>query len=449
MAKLKASDLTPEQLDAIDRLYEYDETLLIAGVGFGKAIVGLTALQNLINDGVVNRALVIAPLRVANLTWGTEPARWEHVTTPVAIATGSPAQRLKALESGAPIVVVNLENVRWMLKTAGDQFDALLVDEISKLKAAGGTGVKALRKWTPGLTWRTGMSATPVAECAEDIYAQALLLDGGRALGSRKDIFLNRYFTPTDYNQYSWELRPGAAEQISDALAELVFIADDAGYRDGLPTLHAHMVPVTPPADLVDVYRDMETHGVVKTPTAKVLAPNAAVRSGKLFQIAAGGLYAEDKSLAWRNDFKLTALQQLLATLPDEPTIVCYQFTFELDALQQAYPDAPVLGRGHKFTETMLEQWNRGEYPVLILHHRSAAHGLNLQRACRRLVHLSPIWGADPWAQTVGRIRRRGQTRDVHRYVLLTENTVDLEILDRQDLKRDEEIEMMTALDAA
>ena len=41
----KRANLKPEQVEAIDRLYENNETLLIARLGFGKAIVALTAAQ--------------------------------------------------------------------------------------------------------------------------------------------------------------------------------------------------------------------------------------------------------------------------------------------------------------------------------------------------------------------------------------------------------------------
>ena len=60
---LNEQDLTPAQQDAVERLYNHDSTLLIAGLGFGKAIVGLTAMQELLDEGVLTRILVLAPKR--------------------------------------------------------------------------------------------------------------------------------------------------------------------------------------------------------------------------------------------------------------------------------------------------------------------------------------------------------------------------------------------------
>jgi superfamily II DNA or RNA helicase len=428
---LTPQHLTHEQQAAITHLVEHDQTLLIAGLGFGKAIVGLTALTELIQLNVIKRALVIAPLRVATCTWADEIYKWSHLNSyDVAIACGLPKQREKAVQSSASIVVINFENAKTLIAQYGDEFDGLLIDEMTKLKTSGGTLFKLLRNWVPKLRWRCGMSATPVAEDLIDIYGQALLLDDGAALGTRKTRFMETYFYPTDYMRYNWIAKPDSVAQITQKLENLVFRADDQNYIDSLPllTTETYAVPLSPEGE--DVYRSMEKNDVWGT----VIAPNAAVRASKLAQIAAGGLYFtvdEDNPdhenldrLVWSSTNKIDAIVNYVSEL-DEPVIITYNYEFERVSLMAAFPNAPVLGGAGTATAQDITDFNAGLISVLIGHPKSMSMGLNLQGSCRLMIHMSPMWSADLYVQSIGRIHRRGQTQPCQRVLFYTPGTVD------------------------
>lgn len=449
---LTRSHLTIEQENAITRLYETDSTLFIAGLGFGKAIVALTALTELLDAGHIARALVIAPLRVATCTWASEAKNWTHINHhDVAIACGSPTQRERAIKSSARIVVTNFENAATIILNHGDCFDGLLIDELTKLKTSSGALFKVMRPWVRSLTWRVGMSATPVAEDIIDIYGQALLLDDGKALGTRKSAFMDKWFYPTDYMRYNWVPKPNAVNEITQRLTGLIYRADDTEYLESLPPLVTDTiaVPLLPEAE--DIYKTMERHSMWD----KVIAPNAAVRASKLAQIAAGGLYftidknnpdhADKESLVWSNTGKIDALQQYVANL-DEPVIITYTYEFERDQLEAAYPDAPILGGVGTATPEDIEAFNAGEIPILIGHPKSMSMGLNLQGACRLMIHLSPMWSADLYAQSIGRIHRRGQTKPCKRVLFYAPGTVDDRIAQAIKQKEFNEATFMAAL---
>jgi hypothetical protein len=453
--RLSESNLDPEQQQAIDRLYEHDETLLIAGVGFGKAIVGLTALQQLIRDGHLRRVLVLAPLKVATLTWGTEPAVWDHIDPGlVGVACGNPRQRNAAVESGAPVVVTNFENIGWMLKTHGHLFDGLLIDEISKLKTVGGTGARTLRHWVKRLKWRAGMSANPIAECGQDIYGQALLLDLGKALGTRKAAFTERYFYPEDYHRRVWAMMPDADIAIGLELQHLLYFADHTRYKAGLPELRQTPHYLDLPADGRALYEMLDATGLLRQPNGYdgvVVAKSAGTRAMKLFQIAAGGLYAgadDERELVWSSPFKVDYAAALVAKLPaNRSAVIVYQYTFELDQLRALYPTAPVLGGGGRFTPQDLENWSRGNHRVLLMHPNSAAHGLNLQFGSNILIQLSPVWGADPGQQIPGRLCRRGQPQPtVEQHILVARGTRDEKAVAAMERKNHNERTTMAAM---
>lgn len=419
--KLSKSLLTGQQNDAITRLFEYDSTFMVAPLGFGKCVIGMTALQELYQAGVFKRALVIAPLRVVTSTWATEAHKWGHLNPSLFVsAVGGQKQRAAAISCGAPVVMVNFESAAQLIGECPSVFDALLVDELTWLKSSGGELFKVMRPWSRKLAWRAGLTATPVAEHGSDLYGQALILDGGRALGTRREAFMNKYFVPLDYKGYNWGLKDGAAAGLAAALRGLLYVVDGSEYEDTLPPIDDVTVS-TPLSDSARrLYDLMSAEGVIED--LGVVAPNEAVRAGKCLQISSGGLYRSadelEKELVWSDPEcrRATAVQDFVLGCR-EPVIITYTFGFQLSELMARFPDAPVLGGGGTCTQRDIAAFNEGDIPVLIGHPRSFGMGLNLQGACRTMLHYSPIQSADRYRQVIGRIRRRGQQADVVRRV--------------------------------
>ena len=439
-ASLCYDDISPQQHQLIDALYEQD-TLAIAPVGFGKAVCGQTAAQALLADDVVSRVLIVAPLKVARLTWGGEWTVWEHLREP-ALALGSPEERLAALRSDRDIVVINIENVPWLFKqpeSAG--FDGLLIDETSKFKSAGSKGVGVLRRKRGQFVWRAGLSATPVAEAGMDIYSQALLIDGGRALGTRKDAFLAAYMYPTDYKQRKWAWQPGAPQRLARALRHILFVADSGDYTQELPALVSEVVTVEMPPAARDVYCEMAEDGSIEI--MDIDTASAGVVTNKLMQIAAGAIYRGEppnRETLHLHDEKFGMIARLINCAAG-PVLVAYQFEFEKEELlSQGFP----LFDG---TADMETRWNAGEIPVMCLHPKSASHGLNLQYGGYELLCMGPVWSADQWQQLVGRLRRRGQPSGfVKRTTIVAAGTVDELVLDRAEGKSIAENALMAHL---
>lgn len=447
--------LTKEQQSAITRLYEKDRTLFIGGLGFGKCVVGLTAISELVKAGHLKRVLVIAPLRVVTSTWMPEAKKWDHLDASMLVdATGGSEARVRALKSTAPVVCVNFESARQLIEAAKAMhvpFDGFLIDELTCLKASGGELFKILRHWVKGIKWRVGMTATPVAEAAEDLYAQALLLDDGAALGTRQEAFLNRWFVPGDYKGYSWVLRAGAVTEMTRQLSKLVYRADDTAYLAALPELLDEQIDTPLVASSRSLYAEMKKTGVIEE--LDVVAPNAAVQAGKLAQIASGGLYrgsavkGEERDLVWvdPDQTRLSAVVGFVRRYR-QPVIITYQYQFQLDALKSVYSEAPVLGVAGCCTTQDIAAFNAGDIPVLLGHPKSFGMGLNLQGACRMMLHYSPMYSGDRYRQVIGRIHRRGQSQEVRRVSFYSPGTVEESIIAALDRKEQDESAFMLHL---
>ena len=52
---------------------------LFLDMGLGKSVITLTAIQDLIDNCEISRVLVVAPKKVAETTWTTEAAKWDHL----------------------------------------------------------------------------------------------------------------------------------------------------------------------------------------------------------------------------------------------------------------------------------------------------------------------------------------------------------------------------------
>lgn len=415
--RLSASLLSPQQQDAITQLYEGNR-LIVGNMGSGKSVIAASAITELLTDNHLKRVLIITTPKIANTVWAQEFNKWEHTHhIDVAVATGSPEERLGVFKHQGQVVVATFNILPWIKDNRlFDLFDGLLIDETTKLKSTGGAQFKALRPNLKKFKWRAGLTGTPVSEDFQGLFGQMMIIDQGKALGTRKDTFLNHYFYPTDYKQYNWALKPGMDEEMIQTIQHLVHVVPD--YRDTLPPITFHRHRVSAPADLMEYYNqmrnDMLTHDAVSA--------TAAVLVQKLQQIASGFIYDEQGDAIPLSDFRLTALQQLLNSLTGN-ILIAYWYQEDLKRLQQLLPNAETLTPSNLTKQ--VERWNRGEIQYLLIHPRSAGHGLQLEQGGHTLVWYTPQWSNDLWEQTNARLWRKGQTHPVNVYALEAINTID------------------------
>ena len=76
-AELFDSDLEDYQREAVQFLKDNPRSALFIDTGLGKTAICLRLIRDLVDSGEVNNVLIIAPLKVANQTWGAEIETWE------------------------------------------------------------------------------------------------------------------------------------------------------------------------------------------------------------------------------------------------------------------------------------------------------------------------------------------------------------------------------------
>ena len=278
--------LRPYQEAAADFIYEHDRALVLAPVGAGKTAITLVAMQEMLNDGHAKRFLVLAPLRVCRDVWPVERDKWTP-NLPMAVAIGTAAKRAAALASNAKIVVTNYDNLQWLCEQRWD-FDAIVFDELTRLKDPSGKRFKALWKKLDKVNIRWGLTGSFTSNGLEDCFGQCKIVNQ-RLLGRAKGAFLQQYFICINREYGDWRPATGALEQVMARIKPATYVLEPGDYKDTLPPLHTVEIR----CDLPDrePYEKMKKDFTVQFADAQAVAANAAVVTGKLQQMAGGFVY--------------------------------------------------------------------------------------------------------------------------------------------------------------
>ena len=412
---MRGKKLRPYQVQAADFLYERDRAMVLAPVGAGKTAITLTAIDGMLYELHARRFLVLAPKRVCTDVWPIEAPKWAEYHT-IAVAVGTPAQRKQALESGAKIVVINYDNIQWLAEQDLSSFDGIVFDELTKLKNPSGARFKALHRIIDQFNIRWGLTGSFTSNGLEDVFGQCKIIDQ-KLLGRSKGAFMQQYFSLNTYAGFDdWTPLPGALERVMQRIKPATFVLEPGEYKNKLPPCHVVQIDVQ--LNDREPYEAMKRDFVVQFPDAQAIAQNAAVVTQKLQQMSSGFVYSPEP--VWFSPHKFDALDDLLNENQRANTILVYQYKEELDELKRRYRSLTCLD-----DPDAIERWNAGNVPLLAVHPKSAGHGLNLQFGGCHMVFLSLPWSLELFEQTVGRLHRSGQQRDVWVYALMTKDTVD------------------------
>jgi SNF2-related domain len=435
-------EMRPYQDRIATALYENDEKLCVLRPGGGKTVAALTAIEELIRDHVIRHALVIAPKRVANVVWPDEIEQWAHIAKlRYMLLNGGPVQRAIGLApwsiEQSDITIVGLDNVQWLTEELaslpGDSpiFDLLVIDEISRLRNPKGKRAQALAKMAPRWKMIWGLSGTLRPSGPEDLFMPARVVTRNSLWGKSYWNWRKANFYPVDFQGYDWKPLPGAEERLNAELAPWIVTVEDGELIQPEPTIIFDRVEL--PTDARRQYDSMERRLIAQQNEASVVvAGSAAIATGKMAQLANGFIYTEEGHTLRVHEAKREWLEDIIENAI-APTLLIYEFQEDLRLLQELLPKLPYLGAGVsdvKAGENIM-LWNRGLLPFMGLHPASGGHGLNLQHGGADMCWLSPTWSPEYWEQTIARLNRSGQKRQVMVRVCVANDTVDELKLDR------------------
>lgn len=479
----KYEDLRHIQRVSIQHIVKNEGSMLALAMGFGKSIISLTAVRELLDTFQSNHVLVIAPKLVAEEVWPEEIESWEHVSClSYEVLTGPPEQREQRARRLPEVSIVNVENVVWLVEFWGDNwpYDTVIIDEISRFKNPAKKTkptktvvekcitetlaslpadmpeidkeievAKALKKVQRNLTRFgalssvrgyidrvVGLTGTPAPNGLLDLWSQYYLLDRGDRLGSNIHAYQSRFFQ-RDHSGFKYVPRPGSFERIVERISDITISMKTEDYVD-MPPIINNVIKVTLPPKVLKQYKEF-----VKTLNWEehdIEAVNAGVLTQKSLQAANGSLYLEDGSSVEIHSMKMEALDCIIEEAAGAPVLVAYSYQFDLEKLRKKYPHAEVIGEA----ENVQKRWNNGEIQLLLAHPASAGHGLNLQHGGSIMVWYGLNWSLELYQQMNKRLHRPGQKETVVIHHIVAEDTVDervMKVLPEKDATQDALIE--------
>lgn len=431
-------------------------------MGLGKTVATLTAFSDLLARGVVNRILLVAPLRPAQGVWRQEARKWAHTKhLTFKMLTGNERQRLLALNSQAQVHIINVDNLRWLLqvlrtraKKHGWPYDALVIDESSMFKTPSSKRFGSLRFQLKRFDRRVILTGTPAPKGLLDLWAQIFILDEGQRLGAQVDRYRSRFFSPSGFKGYGYAPDEDAEQRILELISPLILTMRAEDWLELPPTMKQEVYIDLPPKARA-TYRRLEDEMFLEMEMGSTEALSAASLSSKCWQLANGFIYLEDaagaKTFQAIHDAKLEALREVIDGVGGN-VLVAYWFKPDLARLRALFPRAPAIAdcKNERDLSRLQDEWNAGKHPVMLVHPQGAGHGLNLQGGGNVLVFYSMLWNREYYAQVIERIGAARQIATGRDHVmikhLIARDTVDEVMLQTQRLRHADERRAMKLL---
>ena len=392
----------------------------------------------MLDDLVVSKTLVIAPLRVARDTWPAEVEKWDHLSAlDVSVIIGTAKERTAAVNHSAMIYVVNRENVKWLVEYYEKNglrwdFDCIVIDELSGFKNYQSQRFKYLRKVRPFVKRWIGLTGTPTSNGLMDLWAEIGILDGGERLGRFIGRFRDAYFKAGSMNPstgvvFSYVPRPGAEEQIYEKISDMTISMKALDYLDMPECVYVnHEVELN--SQERKLYDQLKKDLIIPLEDGDIDAANAASLSNKLLQMSNGAVYDENGETRVIHQRKLEKLEDLIESANGQPVLIAYWFKHDRQRIWEYLTACGYSPRDIKESKD-IKDWNGGRIPVALIHPASAGHGLNIQSGGHILIWFGLTWSLELYQQTNARLWRQGQKETVTIHHIVTKNTVDEDVL--------------------
>ena len=411
--------------------------------GAGKTVTLIFAYDLLAARDEVDQLLIVAPKSMVP-EWPKDFLRFRGHIYRVASVTGSAREKHTALQSRSDVYVTNFETVvrmegplRNLLRRRSDR-SVLVVDESFFVKSPDARRTRALRRLREWCGRAFVLCGTPAPNAPHDLVEQFNLVDFGLAF--------DRVGLPRD--------RATAAPLVRRVVEErgLYIRHLKADVLPELParSIHRLYVPMAPAQrslyeglrdSLVTELRSVSDEQFRRDYTA-FLARRAALLQSCSWPASVDPAHTEAPA-------KLAVLDDLLdrvVRLQGEKVVLWSFYTATIDAMVERYRPLGVLrydGRVPDVSErgdAVRRFQEDDESRLFVANPAAAGAGLTLHRA-RVAVYESMSNQAAHYLQSLDRVHRRGQARDVEYVVLLCQDTLEVveydRLLDKQRMAAD------------
>jgi SNF2 family DNA or RNA helicase len=378
--------------------------------GTGKTGSAIWASDFLLDEGIINRVLIICPISIMDSAWRADLFKFAMHRT-VDIAHGSKKKRQEITNGEAEYVIINYDGVEIVkddIEAGG--FDLIIVDEATHYKNSQSKRWKVLNSLLKPDTWLWMMTGTPAAQSPVDAYGIAKLVNPAgvpRFFGAFRDKVM---FKAT---QFKWLPKPDATDTVFNALQPAIRFTKDECLDLPDMTYVKREVELTPQQK--KYYKTLKDQMVAVAAGEQISAANAAVNMNKLLQISCGAVYTDTGETV---EFDIKNRYKVLREVIDESSqkvLIFVPFKHVIDVLAEKLKADGITNeiiRGDVSASKRTEIFGRFQDDpdprVLIIQPQAAAHGVTLT-AANTIVWWGPTSSLETYAQANARVHRTGQ----------------------------------------
>jgi len=309
----------------------------------------------------------------------------------------------------------------------------LLVHNCHKIKSASGKASKFCARLRRMAEKMVGLTGTPMPHSPVDLYAQYRALDP-RVFGTNVHSFKQHYTITGGFGGYQ-VLGYKNQEEMRAKFMSIAYQADRSVIELPEATHTVILVELEPKA--MKAYKSLahDLHAAVGA--GECTAANALVKLLRLQQLTGGYLKLDEVDrLVEMDTGKREALAELLEGLGQEPVVVFCRFRSDMDAVHLECKAQGLISCELSGRQNDLAAWQQGEGQVIAVQIQSGGVGVDLTRASY-CIYYSLGFSLGDYDQSLARVHRPGQKNAVSYYHLIVEGTVDRQVYDALDARRD------------
>jgi len=429
--------LLPYQLDGIAFAVSAGRAILADDMGLGKTIQGIGTAELLRRELGISRVLVVCPASVKS-QWVAEISR--ATDSGVCLVGGAARERPALYQGEAFFVVCNYEQVlRDLPSIEKARWDFIILDEGQRIKNWQAKTARVIK----GLAspFALVLSGTPLENRLEELYSVVQFINA-RQLGPAFRFF-HRHRVVDEKGKL---LGYRNLDELRRSLGPVLLRRTRSMVLRQLPPRTTEILRIPPSGEQAEMH-DGYKRTISTILNKKYISEMDLLRLQRallMCRMVADSTFLVDKEPPGYST-KLAELDSLLERLAAEPerkVIVFSEWTTMLDLIE------PLLSeRTSEFVrldgsipqarrQDLVNRFQRNPECAFFLATNAGATGLNLQ-AADTVVNVDLPWNPAVLEQRIARAHRMGQKRPVHVYVMVTEATIEENMLSTISAKRD------------
>lgn len=434
---LLKTPLLPYQMDGVAFAAGAGRAILADDMGLGKTIQGVGVAELLAREAGAKRVLVVCPASLKS-QWRNEIHRF--CARDVQLIGGAARERHAQYGNECFYTVCNYEQVlRDILAVERVAWDLIILDEGQRIKnweAKTSNVIKSLKS-----RFALVLSGTPLENRLDELYSVVQFIDDRRlGPGFR---FFNKHRMVDEKGKV---LGYKNLTDLREALKPVLLRRTRESVRLDLPPRTTEIIRIAPTDEQRELHR---THMqvVASITSKKFISEMDLLRLQKallMCRMAADGTFLVDKQKPGYST-KLAYLDDLFERLFEEEgrkVVLFSEWTTMLDLITEQLKkrklDFVRLDGGvpQKQRQALVHQFQMDPNCKLFLTTNAGSVGLNLQ-AANTVVNVDLPWNPAVLEQRIARAHRMGQKQEVQVFVLVTEETLEENLLATIAAKKD------------